>query len=247
MRSASATASASSAAGGHDLVDEAEGVGPLGVDGVAGHGQLERDGHRQPLGHPDQAAGAGDQPPLGLGDAEGGVLGGDHQVAREHDLEAAGQRRAVDGGDDRLGEVALGQPAEAAARPHDVPALAAAEGLEVHAGAEGLVAAAGDDDDPAVGVLGQLVHGGGHRLAHGAVDGVARLGPVDGEDLHVARGVPAALRLPWCSLPWCRPSAGADASPRLSATVSGARAAPGSRDRLVRRTAPGGVLGGPEA
>ena len=187
--------------GRHDPVDEAEGVGPLGVDGVTGHGQFERHRHGQPLGHADQSARPGDEPTLGLGDAEGGVVGGHHQVAREHDLEAAGQRRAVDGRDDRLGEVALGQAAEAAAGPHDVAALTAAEGLEVHAGAERLVAAAGDDDHPAVGVLGQLVHDGGHRLAHGAVDGVARLGPVDGQDLHVARAVRAALRLPWCSLP----------------------------------------------
>ena len=48
----------------------------------------------------------------------------------------------------------------------------------------------GDDHDPAVGVLGQLVHDAGHGLAHGAVDGVARLGPVDGEDLDVAAAFP---------------------------------------------------------
>src|ERR1700751_5132832 len=56
-------------------------------------------------------------------DAEGGVVGGDDEVAREHDLEAAGQSGPVDRGDDRLGEISLGDPAEPAARPDDVPSL----------------------------------------------------------------------------------------------------------------------------
>lgn len=37
-----------------------------------------------------------------LGHAEGGVLVGDHQIARQHDLGATAQRRPVDGGDERL-------------------------------------------------------------------------------------------------------------------------------------------------
>ncbi len=108
----------------------------------------------------------------------------------EHDLETAGQGGAVHRGNERLGEVALGQPAEAAAGPHDVAALAAAEGLEVHAGAESLVAAPRHDDHPTVGILGQLVHETRHGQAHRPVDGVARLGTVDGEDLDMPHAFP---------------------------------------------------------
>ena len=172
----------------------------MGVDGVAGHGQFERHGHRESFGQPQEAAGAGDQTPLRLGDAEHGVLRRHHQVAGEHDLEPTGQGGAVDGGDDRLGEAPLREPAESTAGPHDVAALAAGEGLEVHAGAEGLVAAPGDDHHPAFVVVGQLVHGRRHGPAHRAVDGVARLGTVDGEDLDVPPALPQHFVSHGCSL-----------------------------------------------
>ena len=190
IRSARARASASRELGRDDLVDQPECLGPPGVDGVAGHGQFECDGDRESFGQPQEAAGAGDQTPLRLGDAEHGVFRRHHQVAREHDLEPTGQGGAVDGGDDRLGEAPLREAAESTAGPHDVAALAGGKGLEIHAGAEGLVAAPGDDHHPAFVVVGQLVHGRRHGPAHGAVDGVARLGTVDGEDLDVPPALP---------------------------------------------------------
>ena len=58
-----------------------------------------------------------------------------------------------------LGKSRWVRPPKPPLAPDDVAALAAAEGLEVHAGAERLVAAPGDHDDPAVRVVGQLVHG----------------------------------------------------------------------------------------
>ena len=66
-----------------------------------------------------------------------GLRRGDDQVAGEHDLGAAGEGRAVDGGDDRLGALAGDDAAEAAplgvAARRPGPALIC---LEVGAGAE---------------------------------------------------------------------------------------------------------------
>ena len=135
------------------------------------------------------------------------LLDGDHQVAREHDLAPAGQGRTVDGGDDRLGEVALGDAAEAALGPHDVAGLAGGERLQVHAGAERLVPGAGDDDHPAVVVGLELVEGGRESPRDGPVDGVAGLGPVDGEDLDVTPAFAEQFGhggLPWWSQPVAR-------------------------------------------
>ena len=88
-------------------VDEPEVVGPGGVDRVAREGELHGDVERDLAAEAEQAAGAGDERPLHLGDAEGGRGGRHHQVAGQHDLGAAGQRRAVDRRDDRLGALPL--------------------------------------------------------------------------------------------------------------------------------------------
>ena len=55
---------------------------PRRVDRLAGEGELQGDGDGESLGEADEATGPGDEPPLGLGDAEGGVVGGHHEVAR---------------------------------------------------------------------------------------------------------------------------------------------------------------------
>ena len=74
----------------------------LGADRVAGEGELHRQVVRDPARQPQQRAGGGDQPALDLGDAEARVARGHDQVARERDLEPAGQRVALDRGDQRL-------------------------------------------------------------------------------------------------------------------------------------------------
>ena len=79
------------------------------------HDDLERSRQRQPLREPDRPARTGEQPALDLGQPERRLVGGDHEVAREHDLEPARDRRAVDRGDDRLREVALDEAGEATA------------------------------------------------------------------------------------------------------------------------------------
>ena len=53
---------------------------------------------RQPLG----AAAARHEAELRLGEAEARVVGGDHEIAREHELEPAAEREAPHGGDDGL-------------------------------------------------------------------------------------------------------------------------------------------------
>ena len=63
------------------------------------------------------AAGERRQADARLRQAEAGVVGGDDQVARQSDLEAAAQREAIDRGDHRLEEIeARGDAAEAALR-----------------------------------------------------------------------------------------------------------------------------------
>jgi hypothetical protein len=117
------------------------------------------------------------------------VLGGDDEVAGEDDLEASAHRGAVDGGDDRLGEVAADDPGEAAGDAVDRVGLARLDRLEVHARREDALAGAGQDDRPGGVVALQLVEGGGERLARLEVDGVGAVGPVD-------RDHPHALLLP---------------------------------------------------
>ena len=96
------------------LVDQAVVVGLLGGDGVAGEGQLHGDVARELAGEAEQAARRGDQVALDLGDAEHGGRRRHHQVAGQDDLGPAGQRGPVDGGDDRLGALALDDAGEAA-------------------------------------------------------------------------------------------------------------------------------------
>ena len=105
-------------------------------------------------------------------------FGGDDQVAGEGDLQSAGDGEALDRGDQRLLGRLLDDPGEAAvACPWT---LARRERLQVHPGAEAL-ALAGDhaDAEPVVAV--ELVERGGHRLGHRQVDGVARVGAVQGD------------------------------------------------------------------
>src|SRR5207248_1500732 len=102
----------------------------------------------------------------------------DDQVARQRDLEAARQGEAFDRGDERLARRPLGDAGKAAVA--GVWRLSLHERLEVHARRE--VAAGAGDDAYAQVVLGvEAVERLGHAVRDVAVDGVARIRPVDGD------------------------------------------------------------------
>ncbi len=156
MVSAQRSAAASASPGANHLVDETEFVAFAGGDVPRGqdhaHGALEADLARQPL----QAAGQRGEADARLRQREGRILGSDDEVAGERDLEAAAHGDAVDGGDDRLVAVeAHGQAGKAAL----VPAALAARRLpfQVVAGAERLVAGAGDDRHPLLRIGAEIV------------------------------------------------------------------------------------------
>jgi hypothetical protein len=115
------------------------------------------------------------------------AAGGDDEVARQRDLQAARDREALDRGDERLVGRALGEASEAAAL--DVGALAADERLEVHAGRE-VAAGAGEDPHLELGLAVELLQAGRDALGEREVDGVASVGPVqrDDEDAVAALG-----------------------------------------------------------
>ena len=150
------------------------------------HRLLERDGARQPL----HAARTRREADARLGQREPGLVGGDDEVAGERDLEAAAHGDAVDGGDHGLVEVvAVGEAAEALGRGMRPPARLGAQLrviLEVVAGRERLVAGAGDDRDPQLGIGGELVEDVRQLLVRHRVQRVVDLGAVDGDDQQVA-------------------------------------------------------------
>ena len=175
MRSASATPRSTTWSRGHHAVHEPERERAVGVDRVAGHRQLERDRERHALGQADQAAGRGHEPTLHLGDPEARGVGRDHEVAREHDLEAARERGTVHGRDERLREVARHDAREATLAACDVACPPLRDHLEVGARGEH-VARAGEHDRTYLGVGLDLVEQAGHRLADLGADRVARFG-----------------------------------------------------------------------
>ena len=93
-------------AGGMDLVDHAEPVRLRGGDRVAGHQHLERLARRQQARQQGRRAAAGGQAEHRLGLPEGRVLGGDDEVGALGELGAAAVGDPVDGGEDRLAQLA---------------------------------------------------------------------------------------------------------------------------------------------
>ncbi len=105
----------------------------------------------------------------------------DHEVAREEDLESAGERRSVDRGDQRLGEAAGDDATETTLLRRELAALALGDLLQVGTGAErGTRAGEDDDGDRVVGL--EVVEDRLHCLGEIAVHRVARLGPVERDD-----------------------------------------------------------------
>ena len=162
-------------------VGEADPLGLLAADQLAGHHQLlgaaEADHRRQPR----RAADVRDQADPRLGHADQRV-GGDHaQVARQRELHGAADAGAVDHADRRLGHLlgeVPGVEAGAAERAQVLGRLGqGGQRAEVHAGGEHRAGAA--DHDAAHrrfgGRLAQRLAGRDHQLA---VERVALLRPV---------------------------------------------------------------------
>src|SRR5438445_683227 len=95
----------------HDLVGDAELLGPRRGDRGSGqhglHGGVLARGSRPSL----RAAGAGNDPQVDLGLPESGGIAGDDHVAHQRELAPATQRVAVDGADEGLGESGDAGPA----------------------------------------------------------------------------------------------------------------------------------------
>ena len=108
-------------------------------------------------------AGAAEQRAADVEVADLGVVGGDEEVAGDHQLEAAGDRVALDDGDRRLPEVE-GAGERAGRDLRDLHRLVrraqelGVEHVEVGAGAEGVAAAADDDDARVLVLLGAVEH-----------------------------------------------------------------------------------------
>ena len=102
IAAASSRAAATAPPGSATRLTSPTRVRALGGDRVAGQRQLHREAVRDPPRQPHQRAAGRHEPALDLRDAELGVARGDDQVARERDLEAAGDREALDRRDDRL-------------------------------------------------------------------------------------------------------------------------------------------------
>ena len=161
---------------------EADPLGLLGADQLAGHHELLRPPEPDDLGQPRGAADVGDQPDPRLGHADDRV-GGEHaEVARQRQLERAADAGAVDRADDRLGHLLREVPRVEAVAPERAQPLRRAaqraERPEVHPGREERPRAAYDDHAHR-GVVG----GGAQRGARGqhelVVERVALLRPVE--------------------------------------------------------------------
>ena len=125
----------------------------------------------------------GEDRALGLGDAHFGALGSDDQIAGERDLEATGEREALDRGDQRLTRGALGDAREAAVA---VPGgLALDERAEIHARAEE-AAGAGEHAHRQAVVGVELLERVADAFGERRVDGVSHLGPVERDQEDVA-------------------------------------------------------------
>jgi hypothetical protein len=175
--------------GGHDLVHEADRQRFLGRDHAAGQDQLERAGEADHAGQEVGAAIARHQSDLDEGRAELGPGPRDSQVAHAGEIEASADRRTIDRGDQRLGELGdapryrldaanvAGPQLGWIAREH---ARARAHGLDVAAGVKGLAGAGQDHAADCVVTLGAIERGD-ELLAHFVAVGVARLRSVEGD------------------------------------------------------------------
>ena len=153
----------------------------MGVDPPPGEDELHRpllaDHPREPL----RPAAAGDDPERDLGLAELGRLRGDDQIAGERELEAAAERPAGDGGDDRRLDRRDPAPEGGGGVAHRLLEGALAQRADVGAGGERLVGA-GDDDAVGLGIGVEPLELGCDLLHHLGGERVARLRAVDPDE-----------------------------------------------------------------
>src|SRR6185437_5986368 len=100
---------------GDDFVGEPPSMGFGGRDMAPGQHHPHGDFQRNMLRHPMYTAGPSHQADARLGKSEAGVFGGDDDVAGERDFTSAPEGEAVDGGDNRLGDIEAGGNAGEAA------------------------------------------------------------------------------------------------------------------------------------
>src|SRR5690606_14325944 len=119
--------------------------------------------------------------------AEAGVLCRHDQVAGQHDLAAASERRAVHRGNPGLGTLGEHEAGEPPALGPKGIGTAGCDLLQVGARAKSLPAGAGKDDDPDVRVGLQLRNRGVERPSDCLVDGVARMRSIDRDERRLPR------------------------------------------------------------
>jgi hypothetical protein len=132
-------------------------------------------------GQPDRAPVDQRHAPAPAEHAEHRVLGGHAQVAPQGQLQPAGDRMALDCGNDRLGQGHAGRSHRTIAAFFDAVAPALRDGLEVGPGAEG-AAGAGEYRDRLRVIDIECPKGLGQRLGGRAVHRVAEPRAVDGDD-----------------------------------------------------------------
>ena len=132
---------------------------------------LARQAHVRPPG--------GNDPPADFTEAEAGVLDRDTDIGPLHELHPARDAEPVDRTDDRLehvGERTLGVILVA----HLIAGLEHRDRfLEVHAGAERLVAVGREDRDPQLGIVLEVLEARIHRAQHLGRERIHGVGPVD--------------------------------------------------------------------
>ena len=165
---------------GHDLVHDAPLLRLVGIQAASGEQHL----HRDMIGNAARQLDGrriGERAGIDFRQREGRVIGGDDDVGRDHDLEAAAEGEAVDRGDHRLVEAGqFLQAAEAADAIVGIGRLAVGGRLEIPARAEEFLARAGEDGDAQVRIVAELRESLAHDAARRRVDGIG-LGPVDGD------------------------------------------------------------------
>ena len=171
---------------GHDVVHEAPRERGLGVDEVAGGRHLLGPPDADRLWQQDGEAPARHDPDPRVGVGEPGSLGRHEVVARQRQLEAAGDGDAVDRADHRRVQIRERAPVlrSACVRSAPVSCRASPPGrqlLEVESGAERGVGA-GEDDGRDVVAPSSSRSDRGQRLAQLAVQRVAGVGAVERDD-----------------------------------------------------------------
>ena len=164
-----------------------------------GQGQPDTGLARQPRQEP-AAADIGEQANAGLGHGIGGAFSGDADVRRLRNAHAAAHDDAIDDRRDRLGivEHQMVQPVfdlEEGSGLRRIPGPALGDHPDVSPGAEAAFSGVVDQHRMHAVVATPRQQGLRHRLAHGAVQRVQRLGPIQGDAAHAGINADQDFRL----------------------------------------------------